>query len=91
MSNQTADERVIKSYVWHGSDCYFVSTINRESSAMLGPSRFAETIVWNFDWLKNERKELIHIDGAGRSSLRAHFNTCQKLFDGGAGALRNED
>jgi hypothetical protein len=48
------DVRVIKSFVWHGDDCYFVSTIDRDSSSIMG-GRFAETLVWLFDWETNEK------------------------------------
>ena len=79
----TPDQRIIKSYVWHGNNCFFVSTIERDSSAMLGPRRFNETIVWAFDWEKNESGELISTLGGSRGSIFTHLQVCQFLHDTG--------
>lgn len=75
------DVRVMKSYVWHGEDCYFVSTINRDSSAMGAYGRrYAETLVWHFDWEKNERgPSVMHGESAGEDSIHGHIITCQRL------------
>ena len=70
---------VIKTYVWHEDKCFFVSTIERESSAMGNPSRYNETMVWEYNWDASERGALIHQDEAGRGSLRAHQNIVEKL------------
>lgn len=81
-----ADERVIKSYVWHDEDCFFVSTINRDSSAMgeYG-QRYAETIVWHFDWEKNERLNIAgHGESCGEGSIRGHMITCDRLRQTGS-------
>ena len=53
------NKRLIKSYVWHEGKCFFVSTIERDSSCMY-PSRFVEVMVWVFDWDTDKRGELIH-------------------------------
>ena len=46
-----SDDRIIKTYVWHGDKCFFVSTINRESSAAILPAlRYNETMVWEYNW-----------------------------------------
>lgn len=78
------DERLIKSYVWHGDKCFYVSTIERDSSAMLGPGRFNETLVWEFDWDKNERNGLIGQDGGTIESLQQHFAMCERLYKTGS-------
>ena len=39
-------EKQIQSYVWHKGECFFVSTIERDSSAMLNPGRYNETFVY---------------------------------------------
>lgn len=77
------DERVIKSYVWHEGKCFFVSTIERDSSAMLGPERYYETMVWEFDWKKNERGAWIAQEGCSRGFLREHFSMCERLHETG--------
>lgn len=60
------DKRLIKSYVWHGDDCFFVSTIERDSSAAIKPPvpRFAETLVWEYDWDAVKRGHLVHQRGS---------------------------
>jgi hypothetical protein len=82
----SADIRVIKSYVWHGDDCYFVSTIDRDNSAAASyGSRYAETLVWAYDWEKNERLSGVmwHGESAGEGSIRGHLITCQRIHDTG--------
>lgn len=82
------DERVIKSYVWHQGKCFFVSTIERDSSAIEGPRRYNETIVWEFDWPSQKRGKQIYQDGDGKHSIAVHLRTCQNLHD--AGTPENE-
>lgn len=78
-------EAQIQSYVHHVDKCFFISTIERDSSAMLGPGRYNETIVWNFDPVKRERGAMIHTDEDFSGSLRTHFKLCQEYyFDGKA-------
>lgn len=74
------NDRVMKSYVWHGEKCFFVSTIERESSAMLCPIRYNETIVWTYDWHKAQRLDLIHQGEDGARSIHTHISICESLF-----------
>ena len=76
------DERIIKSYVWHDGKCFFVSTIDRDSSALQG-GRYAETIVWEFDWPTQKRGAILHQDGHIRGSITQHMLICQCLHDQG--------
>lgn len=76
------DPRLIKSYVFHKDNCFFVSTINRESSSMYGGT-YAETMVWCFDWATNERKNLIWQGEGGTSSINTHLSICKRLFETG--------
>ena len=76
------DNRIIKSYVWHDGNCFFVSTIDRDSSSMYG-GRFAETIAWEYDWDKAERGEQIGMDGGAQGSITRHILMCQRLHDTG--------
>ena len=83
MNVHMPDERLIKSYVWHEGKCYFVSTINRDSSSEMG-GRLSETMVWNFDWDKNERgKHILFSDGGGQGYIGKHLQLCQRIFETG--------
>lgn len=89
---RTSDTKLIKSYVWHGEQCYFVSTINRESSAALAyGARYAETMVWLFDWSKNQRTDLVHQGEGPEHSIQTHFSICRKLYEHGLKGVRNDD
>lgn len=77
------DQRVIKSYVWHGDNCFFVSTIERDSSAMLNPGRYNETLVWRYDWDARKTTSLCYQRDCVRKSIRQHLAVCQELFDKG--------
>lgn len=76
----TADDRVMKSYVWHDGKCFFVSTIERDCSAMEWPSRFNETIVWDYDWDTKERGSIVHQDEGSAGSIRKHLTICERLY-----------
>lgn len=84
------DDQIIKTYVWHGEQCYFVSTIERDSSAMEGPQRFNETLVWLYDWKNSKRGEWVHQDGCMKGSIGTHQYIVNKLFRGGLEALRED-
>ena len=77
------DARQIQSYVHHDGKCFMVSTITRDSSAMLAPGRYNETIVWAYDWDKRERGEMIHTDEDMRGSIRTHQRIVERLFKTG--------
>ena len=78
-----SDERIIKSYVWHENKCFFVSTIERDSSAMLGPRRYNETLVWEYDWAKHERGEQIGQAEAPRGCIGVHQRIVTEIFERG--------
>ena len=77
------DDRIIKTYVWHGDKCFFVSTIERESSAMLWPRRYNETIVWSYDWKTAERGEMLHQDEDSKGSIRTHLRIVERIYKHG--------
>ena len=83
--DRPSDERVIKSYVWHGDQCFFVSSIERTSSAAANPSRFNETLVWAFDWPKRERGNIVYHAADAKGSIRTHLKVCQDFFAHGKG------
>lgn len=77
------DDRIIKTHVWHGDQCFFVSTIERDSSAAECQSRYNETMVWTYDWDKRERGEIIWQDETCRGSICLHQKIVQQLFETG--------
>lgn len=76
------NESLLKSYVFHGDKCFFVSTIDRQSSSMMG-GRYAETMAWDFDWASNERGSIIGQDEAPEGSINGHIRVCRRLFETG--------
>lgn len=74
MSNEfVEDKQVIKTFVYHGEKCFYVSTINRPSSAAAAYGHiYAETIVWDYDWPKQIRGEIIYQDEAPAGSISKH-------------------
>lgn len=80
--DETGDKRLIKSYVWHEGKCFFVSTIDRDCSSMLG-GRFSETIVWEWDWENDKRKHIVYESGSIRGSIKEHQRICAELFANG--------
>jgi hypothetical protein len=78
------NDRIIKTYVWHGGKCFFISTIERRSSSPYNPCRYNETIVWAYDWDKKERGELLHMDEAAKGSIRTHQRVCEAYFKHGS-------
>lgn len=84
-----SNDRVMKSYVWHGEKCFFVSTIERDSSAAFNPMRYNETLVWNYDWHKAQRLEMIHQDEDSPRRIVTHIRVCESLF--ATGLPENKD
>jgi hypothetical protein len=83
------ENRIIKSYVWHGDKCFFVSTIDRDSSSMEG-GRYAETMVWEHDWKTNQRMEgILSQTDAPQGSIREHIRQVTAFHETGEPA--NED
>lgn len=79
MSDFTPDERRLKTYVWHGDKCYFVSTIMRDSSCYEGPRRISETMTWEFNWETNERGEWVDQCGGG-DALAQHMQVVEDFY-----------
>jgi len=71
------NDRIIKSYVWYGEKCFFVSTIERDSSCVVAPSRYNETIVWEYNWATNERGNIVHQDDGPKGSIKTHLRVCE--------------
>jgi len=80
----TADNRQVQSYVHHEGKCFMVSTITRDSSAILRPERYNETLIWEYDMEKRERVGgPIHADEAGEGSIRTHQYIVERIFKEG--------
>lgn len=71
------DKEVLKSYVWHGAKCYFVSTINRDYDTYIGTTRGQETLVWEYDWDKRERGDRPVFQGGG---IHDHIAICRSII-----------
>lgn len=70
---------LMKSYVWYKDRVFFVSTINRESSAMYNPAIYAETMVWECDPKDLKRDAILHQDEAPRGSIHSHIEVCIRI------------
>jgi len=76
--------KIIQSYVWHGDKCFFVSTINRESSAAAAyGATYAETMAWEYDHDTAERKAFVGQDEGATNSISAHIKACKRLHETG--------
>lgn len=74
--------------VSHGDKQFFVSTIDRDSSAMYGGC-YAETMVWEWDSAKepgHQRGELLAQDEASEGSLYGHKRMCNQFEQFGKAA-----
>lgn len=80
------DKTIIQSYVYNDNQGWFVSTIERDSSAAAYPCRFLETLVWRLD-AEQKRTDLIH-QGEGYG---AHFEICKNLIASGEKGLEPDD
>jgi hypothetical protein len=76
------EDRSVKTYVWHEGRCFFVSTIDRDSSSMHS-LRFSETIIWEFDWATNKRGALLHAASDADGSIREHLRQVTALHETG--------
>jgi hypothetical protein len=84
--------KVAQSHVWHKEKEFFVSTINRESSAALAyGATYSETIVWEWNPVKNERGAMIGRDEHCADSLFAHQRMVQRIFDTGNPDVPDDD
>lgn len=73
-------KKIIQSYVWHKDKCFLVSTIERDSSAMIQPPpRYNETIVCNYDHDKKIIGEMITIKEDNKGSINVHNEICESL------------
>lgn len=72
---------VIRSYIHAHGRVWFVSTIERDSSAIYNPSRYHETCVWVMEG--DARGDMIGTFGSDRGNLLMHFKVCENLYKNG--------
>jgi hypothetical protein len=73
-------DRLAKTYVWHGERCFFVSTADRDSSALAaGDVRYAETLVWEYDWSTGERGKIVAQASCAPGSITTHLIVVESL------------
>lgn len=83
------DKQLIQSYVRFGERCFWVSTFDRDSSAISGPERYAETIVWDWDVNEWKSKALLYQRGCCQGRIHQHLAICAELF--ATGELKPEE
>lgn len=74
------DTRQLKTYVWHGDKCFFVSTIERDSVREPPGRRYNETIVWEHDWDTSERGRTLYQEGSPRNQPEVHLEIVGQLY-----------
>lgn len=86
------DDRIIKTYIWHLDKCFFVSTIERTSSALNDPGpRYNETMVWEWDWNSNTRGDLLGQFECRKGSIQKHQDVVGALFTQGKDGLKESE
>lgn len=85
----TGTKGVIRTYVRHGDDMFLVSTIERDSSSVLGAGgRYNETFVWESDDDFGMNR-ILHQTESARGDISAHLALCKELHD--TGTINTED
>ena len=76
--------QLAKSFISCNGKHYFVSTINRESSAVLAHGDlYAETIAWEWNPETNTRGEQAKQDESCMDSLEGHKRVMDFIYHGG--------
>ena len=76
--------KLIQSFVWHEGKRFFVSTINRESSALLAMgAEYAETMAWEWPETQDGRGVMVGQTEASKDSLYGHERMCRELYCSG--------
>lgn len=78
------NESICKTYIKHQDQWYFVSTIERDSSAPVNPApRYLETIVWEYEYETGRRGKLLGIFNSENRRLDMHEFLVAELFKTG--------
>jgi hypothetical protein len=70
--------KLMQSYLYREGKCFFIRTVNRESSSMMGGT-YAETMVWECDEKTNVRGAFLWQGEAGKGSLHTHLAVCFRI------------
>lgn len=85
------DTKLIQTHCFTDHGAFFVSTINRDSSAMEAYGRrYAETIVWQWDEEKRERGSIVGMGESGEFSIRRHQDIVACLYKHGTVEVPDE-
>jgi len=75
---------IIQSYVYPegkpDTECYMVSTIERDSSAAAHAGTYFETIVWKWDTKTRQREDKILLVENSVKTLTHHQVICETIF-----------
>lgn len=74
--------KLIQTYVFHKDRKFFISTINRLSSAADG-GRYAETMVWDITEGASNKGELIGQTDGGWNCISTHLKVCADIYNNG--------
>jgi hypothetical protein len=77
------DNTIIQSFVWHDGKRYFVSTIERDSSAFLCSERYNETIVWEWTNQCDGRGKMLLQESDSLNSIEKHIDICTSIYKNG--------
>ena len=92
MDEDYTNKTLAQTLVWYRDKGFFVSTINRKSSAWLAYGRiYSETLVWEWDSVAKKRGDMIGQDEDCEDSLFAHQRMVQRLFDTGKCEEQDDD
>ena len=75
----STDDTLAQTYIKR----FFVSTIDRDSSSLLGPDRYSETLVWEWDRATRERGSIVYQGGTSQGSLFEHFAVVKRIHETG--------
>ena len=70
--------KLAQTYLYRPDGAWFVSTVNRCSSARWYDAEYAETLVWTLD-ANGKRDKLVWQGSDGRSQLTTHIDAVTKL------------
>ena len=92
MEEEYVNKTLAQTNVWHGDKGFFVSTINRQSSAALAYGRiYSETLVWEWDSETKRRGNIVGQDEHCEDSIFAHQRMVQRLFETGKCEVPDDD
>lgn len=76
--------KLIQSYVYYKDKVFFVSTINRQSSAIMSyGGEYAETIAFEWDNIHKTCTTIVGQDEDRAGSLATHLKVCDTLHSQG--------